>query len=118
MSDIRIGTLKKNASAIELDLIKLVNSSKATQESMESMANKAATEIEELLKPALKGLASSQEQIATASKQSTDSQINDINRLIERYNELNKVKLSGTGSFSTVKSIESLNRALEDEADK
>lgn len=122
MSDIRIGTLKKNASEIETDLIKLVNSSKRTQDSMQSMAQGAATEIEQLLKPAIEGLLAAQKNVATnhekvaeASTTATQKEVSNIDILIAKYNELNRVKLSGGGSFSTV---ESLDRALEDEADK
>lgn len=93
-----------------------------TTQKFEGMAATAASEIKNLLQPAIEGLLSAQsgmadghKKVADASSEATQKEVDNINTLIAKYNELNSVKLSGGGSFSTV---DSLAAALEDEADK
>jgi hypothetical protein len=93
-----------------------------TSKSFQGFGKNAAAEIEGFLKPALDGLMTAQSNaaegnkaVAEASTAATKIEVDNINIMIAKYNELNAVKLSGKGTFS---SVESFADALEDEADR
>ena len=71
-------------------------------------SGKAAEEIRKQLKsiePAFTEIANvmdkASQKSADTSKASADSQISDIDRIIKKYNELNTVKLTGSGYVSS-----------------
>lgn len=114
------GGLAAQLEQAKVNLGKLQIKQDQTEESFKNMAETAGNAVKEMTDGALKGMADGHEAIAAASKKATDSQVKDIDRMIEKYNELNAVKLSGVGSFSTTKfsGIEDLDRMLEDAEDR
>jgi phage tail tape-measure protein len=109
MAGIRIGTKKRAADAKEQELFTEVRDMQATKSGYEKMAETAAGTITTLMQPAVEALTKSHEEGAQkrieASQTATEAEVSDINRLIAKYNELNTVKLTGSGGISIVSAL-------------
>ena len=123
MGDLRIGTLNKEVEQAQIKLGRLQISQDETSDSFNQMADSASAAVKQITDGALKGMEEAHKVLAESSKKSTDSQIADNKRLVSsfdeviaKYNEINRIKLSGSGG--TYSTVESLANALDDEADK
>jgi len=117
MAEINIGTLKKNVEEAKVNLGKIQIKQDETTAAFEKMAETVGSAVKDVTDGALNGMAEGHAKVAEASTKATATEVRNIDRLIEKYNQLNSVKLSGKGSFSIV-SAETINRTLEDEEDK
>ncbi|WP_020675565.1 tape measure protein [Geopsychrobacter electrodiphilus] len=102
-----IGTTNGNLDALEAQLEKTkVNLGKvqieqdATSAAFAKMAENASASVKMITDGALKSLSESQKQLAVDTKVSADSQISDLDRVVQKYNELNTKQLKGTGYVS------------------